>query len=68
MIEPEIINEHIRNLMKTLTSIRANIHELSESDKAISNQIMILENVKTHIDSLQPNIPSFDAPEGIKDK
>ena len=49
------IEVEIENLMRTLRSVRANIYELTERDKAISNQIMILENVKMQIKSQNTN-------------
>ena len=45
------IDVEIENLMRTLRGVRANIYELTERDKAISNQVMILQNVKTQISS-----------------
>ena len=67
MTELEIIDAHIQQLRNTLISIRADLFVLSEQNKMIANQMMILENVKAQISSSPSNIPSYDKNEGVKD-
>ena len=48
-IELEIIQSQIDNLMNKLRNIRTSLYELSEQEKIVTNQIVILENTKKQI-------------------